>query len=163
MSDRTSFSVSSLHISRTTADLVQERITSGNGVPFFRNGERMAPMFGDMTFQVDSFARLYATDPERLEKALPHDLLFLHLFARDRGFDEMVITERVDTDPRLPVYLGNAIQDMGDILRDQDVKLSERKPRQKPEEDRIIAVSPKQIRLGKISLSDPISADPEPA
>ncbi|MEP1880601.1 MAG: hypothetical protein ABJN42_10540 [Roseibium sp.] len=153
MSTHRVLNISDQHVSRTTADLVADRIENGNGMAFFRQGEKIEPMFGDMTFQVSNFARLYEADPERLERALPHDLLFLHLYAKENGYQEIVISERFETDDRLPIYRGNALENIGDLLRDQDVKLSDRKPRQRPEADRVMGVAPRQIREGKLSIN----------
>lgn len=163
MSGTRRLEISDQHLSATTADLVGKRMDLRNGASFFREGERMAPMFGDMSFQIGKFSDLYDRDPERLEAALPHDLLFLHLFARANGYEEMVISQRADTDPRLPVYVGNAIADIGDTLRGQEVRLSGRKPRQMPEAARVPAVSPRQIRLGQVAIAAPPDDSPCPA
>lgn len=141
------------HLSAITRDVLDRRDRGPKGSPFYRQGDAMIPLLGEHNLSVLAFGRIYQRDHERIEQAMPLDLLFLHQVALANGYEEITVSPHAEPDARLPWYGGsNAIQDIGSLLVGQEPRLSHRKTRHLDEAGRIEAIAPGQVRNGQLEL-----------
>lgn len=145
------------HLSSATLEILERRTARGGITgqrPMFNGGDSIETFFGEFSFSVDKFGELYRSDRKRLESALPADLVFLHLVALENGFSDLEINKAADRHPDLPWYgNGNEITDLGAMLAGQQPRLANRIARQLPEAGRIQAVSARDIREERITVT----------
>lgn len=170
----TALVVNDLHLSETTRGVIMSRDNGTRGRSLFNEGDRMIPLLTATSFGLSRFARMWSrneTTRDRIERAVPYDLLFLHLVALANEHDELIINKNAEEDPRLPWYgeSGNRIRDVGTLLRDQadTLRLAHRRTRHDPQSGPIEALLPRLVRIGKIDLTlapaenDPAQDEPE--
>lgn len=166
----TALIVNDLHLSETTRGVIMSRDRGPRGRSLFNEGDRMIPLMTATSFGLENFDRLWSQDEHernRIERAVPYDLLFLHLVALANGHDELIINRNAEKDPRLPWYgeSGNRIRDVGTLLRDQAdaLRLAHRRTRHDPQSGPIEALLPRLVRIGKVDLTlAPAEDEPTP-